>query len=369
MHKTALHSFFAIILFSGFLFLLNGCTKSKDTVPSVTAPVNNPPAPDPVPSKKWVVSTMAGSGTNGAADGSSGNAQFYYPQNMAMDLKGNLYVGDTYNFSIRKIDATGTVSTYTNQTIGNPSLIFGNIYGIVTDSQGNLFSVEYNIIRKIVSPTNSFLFAGGLEITYRDGQDLNARFNLPANIAIDQYGNMFLPDYDMNYKFQIRKVTPSGLVSSLTLVDNSGFPSDGDPNANYLYSIAVDSSGNIFVSGNGGSVIRKINPFGIVSLFAGQGGLGFTDGKGANAQFNNILGLTADGAGNIWVADGNNHSIRKITPDGTVSTVAGIGSPGFADGDGALAKFNYPNGIVVDKNGVVYVADKLNQRIRKIEYK
>jgi hypothetical protein len=368
MRNHTLQSFFAIVLFPVSLFFLNACTKSAVTESSV-APPTNPPAQDPALSKKWIVSTIAGSGSIGAADGNGGSAEFFYPQNISMDLQGNLFVGDTHNFSIRKIDATGQVSTYTNQTIGNPALIFGNIYGMVTDNQGNIFSVEYNIIRKIVSPTNSFLFAGGLEITYRDGQDLNARFNLPANIAIDQYGNMYLPDYDMSYKFQVRKVTPSGLVSSLSLVDNSGFPSDGDPNHNFLYSIAVDSAGNVFVSGNGGSVIRKINPFGVVSLFAGQGGLGFADGKGAKAQFNNILGMTADGEGNIWVADGGNHSIRKITPDGTVSTIAGMGTAGFADGDGTQAKFNYPFGIVIDKNGIVYVADQQNQRIRKIEYK
>src|ERR1700750_1941137 len=171
MNKTTLQSFFAVIILSFFLVLLNSCTKSTDTQSTLSIPVTNPPVTDTVPTKKWVVTTLAGSGTIGATDGSGANAQFYYPQNITLDLQGNLFVGDTHNFSIRKIDVNGQVSTYTNQIIGNPDLIFGNIYGMVADNQGNIFSVEYNIIRKIVSPTNSSLFAGGMQITYKNGQD------------------------------------------------------------------------------------------------------------------------------------------------------------------------------------------------------
>jgi hypothetical protein len=368
MRNPTRQSIVRITSLCSFLLLMNGCQKSTTTTNSVAPPpVNN--EPPPAPAKKWTVTTLAGSGNIGAADGTGVNAQFNYPQDLAIDKQGNIYVGDSHNFSIRKIDTSGQVSTYTSQSIGNPSLAFGNIYGIVPDDQGNLFTVEYSLIRKITSATNSFLFAGSLQVTYKDGQDTSARFRVIGNIAIDQTGNLFLPDFDANYKFQVRKVTPSGLVSSLSLVDHSGYPSNGDSSYYYLSAICVDAQNNIYVSGNGNGLVRKIDAQGNVTLFAGQGSLGLTDGKGANAQFNNIGGLAADPGGNIWVADAGNNAIRKITPDGTVSTIAGLGSPGFSDGDSSTAKFNDPVGITVGKNGIVYISDFQNQRIRKIEYK
>jgi DNA-binding beta-propeller fold protein YncE len=126
--------------------------------------------------------------------------------------------------------------------------------------------------------------------------------------------------------------------------------------------------GNIYVAANSNNIIKKITPQGVATVFAGAGDIGFTDGKGASAKFNLIVGLAIDAFGNLWVADRGNNNIRKITKDGTVTTIAG-GNEGYADGEGAQAQFYSPYGIAVDKNGVVYVSEMGNNRIRKIEYK
>ena len=344
------------------------CAKSN----APTTPTTPPSKPDstPVPAaKKWWVSTLAGNGTAGFADGDSTQVEFSNAQCMAIDASGNLFVGDVGNQRIRKITPGGAVSTWASDAISNPNPLFGNFAGLVVDSHNDVFSIDYGLIRKFTTNTTPTVFAGSMKVGYIDSTGSNADFNIVYDLAIDRQDNMFLPDYDTSNRFRLRKVTPAGVVSTLPLQDNTGYPSDGLPNFHYYYSIAVDSSGNIFVTGNGNCLIKKVTPQGDVSIFAGAGNIGFTDGIGRAAQFSTILGMTCDGAGNLWVADGDNHAIRKVTPDGTVTTIAGKGTMGFSDGDSTQALFSYPTGITVDKNGVVYVVDNGNNRIRKLVYK
>ncbi len=364
MRKFLSLSFVVIVLFS--------CNK---TPPPVTPPADStgttpPPPPPPVVAKKWIVSTVAGSGQGGSADGDSTQAQFLNAQGIAIDSHGNLVIGDQGNFSIRKISPAGHVTTYTNRSIMHSSFTFGNIYTVVVDKQDNIFTVEADFVRKIVSPDSS-RFYGNLSVNYKDGWADTAAFDMIGNICIDRQGNLFLPDYDRTNKWHVRKITPAGFVSTLTLNDNTGFTSDLPITANlwYIYPIAVDSIGNLFVSANGGSMIKKIDINGNVSILAGTGGLGFKDGTGTAAQFNNILGLACDASGNVWVSDGNNSAIRRVTPAGAVTTIAGTGIMGFTNGDSSKAQFRYPFGITVDKSGVVYVMDNGNNSVRKIEYK
>jgi ribosomal protein S11 len=352
--------FFGLI----FAFIFSGCDKhALDNVQPSDA--INPTTP----SKKWIVSTVAGSATAGFKDGDTTQAQFSNAQGIITDNHGNLFVGDQGNASIRQITYSGHVSTFIGKNIGNPEPAFGNIYSLVRDSKGNLYTIEYSLIRKIVSPSVNAVFAGSLSVNYLDGVGTQAAFNVIGNMAIDNQDNIILPDYDNHDKFVLRKVTPNGTVSTFTLNDNTGFSSDGLPNYHYLYAVAVDTSGNIFVTGNGNCLIKKIDKAGNVRVFAGTGGIGFKDGKGTEAQFNTISSMTCDALGNLWVSDSDNHAIRKITPDGVVTTIAGTGQMGYKDGDSTKAQFKFPYGIAVDNTGTLFVMDTGNNRVRKLEYK
>jgi hypothetical protein len=346
--------------FAGLIFLVAACSKNS------TAP--KPVVPPPL-TKKWVVSTVAGSATPGFRDGDSTQVQFNDAQGIVTDNNGNLFVGDRGNFSVRQVTYTGHVTTYASNNITNPSPAFGNIYSLARDNQGNLYTIEGNLIRKIASPSNSAIFAGSLLANYSNGTGANAAFYLIGNLTIDNQGNIFLPDYDTKDNFLLRKVTPGGVVTTLPLQDNTGISSNGLPSYHYLYAIAVDLSGNIYVTGNGNCLIKKVDPAGNVTVLAGAGNIGFTDGKGRSAQFFNISGMTCDASGNLWVCDGGNQAIRKVTPDGTVTTIAGTGTMGYSDGVGTQALFNFPYGITVDNNGVIFVMDTENNRVRKLEYK
>jgi hypothetical protein len=207
-----------------------------------------------------------------------------------------------------------------------------------------------------------------------DGPGASATFNTAMGIAVDSSGNLFVADGSPSNAAAnntIRKITPDGVVSTLAGTAGQTGSNDGagaEAQFNNPQSVAVDASGNLYVADFGNNTIRKITPDGVVSTFAGTAGqAGSLDGTGAAARFNGPEGVAVGPSGNIYVADTVNETIRKITPDGVVSTFAGTaGQAGSDDGNGVAAKFHFPNGVAVDANENVYVADRLNQRIRAI---
>jgi sugar lactone lactonase YvrE len=164
----------------------------------------------------------------------------------------------------------------------------------------------------------------------------------------------------------IRKITPAGLVTTVA-GSTSGFADGTGTAARFSgpQGLAVDSTGNIYVADTNNFKIRKITPDGVVSTLAGST-YGFADGIGINASFKHIFGVSVDSTGNVYVADTYNNMIRKITPDGVVSTLAGSGLRGSEDGIVTAASFNSPNGVALDSKGNIYVADINNKKIRKI---
>lgn len=218
-----------------------------------------------------------------------------------------------------------------------------------------------NSFSQIVSTLAGNSVAGSTDAT-----GTTASFNNPQKVAVDAAGNAYVADRS-NHK--IRKITPTGVVSTFAGSGTAG-STDGTGTAasfNNPYGVAVDANGNVYVADASNHKIRKITPAGVVSTFAGSGTSGNTEGTGTAATFSSPYGVAVDANGNVYVADRSNNKIRKITSEGVVSTFAGSGTLGDADSFyGPSASFRYPVDIAVDADGNVYVADNQNSRIRKI---
>ena len=273
----------------------------------------------------YTVSTLAGSGTAGFADGAGGAAQFNEPNSVAVDAQGTVYVTDASNHRIRKITAAGVVSTLAGT--GAPGLV--------------------------------------------DGPGATAQFNLPTGIAVDALGTVYVAD---TYNNCIRTISPAGVVSTWAGAAGKGLQ-DGSVAAAKFWQptgLALDQQGALYVADSNNQRIRKITAQGVVSTLAGSGpsqvqnaGENFADGPAGTALFYYPSGVAVDGQGTVYVADYQNNRIRKITAQGVVSTVAGS-TGGYTDGDAAQAKFLYPTGVAVDAGGVLYVTDYGNGCLRRI---
>ena len=293
--------------------------------PIVTTPAPPPVVtPTPAPSPAPTFTTFAGqTGVAGAANGPAQQAQFRLPNSLAVDSAGNVYVADTANSTIRKITLNGSVSTFAG--------------------------------------------AAGVHGT-GDGPGTDARFWAPFGVAADPSGNVYVADTINN---TIRKISPAGIVSTLAGLAGHAGSRDGASDAARFrnpWGVAADAAGDVFVADQSNDTIRKITPAGIVTTLAGQAGIsGSVDGPGATAQFNNPFAIAVDSAGNIYVADSANDTIRKITPARKVITLAGLaGHSGNTDASGSSARFSNPQGLATDTAGNLYVADSGNARIRKI---
>ncbi len=325
------------------------------------------------------VTTLAGSaGLVGKNDGTGTAAKFFFPSGITVTGSGTIYVADTGNHTLRVVTPGGTVSTLAGATglvgvadgFGGEAL-FAYPYGVAIDGAGNLFIADHNnhTIRKMSPAGQVTTLAGSAGLSgSADGAGAGARFNGPTGVAVDGSGNIYVADAGNT---SIRKITAGGVVSTFAGVSGVAGSADGVGIAarfNAPQGIAVDSVGNVYVADTNNSTIRKITSAGTVTTLAGVAGqTGSVDGPGAAARFNGPYAVAVDGVGNVFVADFFNATIRKITASGTVSTLAGTaGQAGFADGDGVAARFNQPYGVAVDNAGSVFVADTYNRVARKI---
>jgi sugar lactone lactonase YvrE len=323
-----------------------------------------------------VVTTIAGVvGVAGTTDGTGRGALFVSPTGLAIDAAGNLYVADDAAKLIRKVSPAGAVTTLAGQPNVSGSAdgtgaaaTFTDPLGLVVDASGNVYVADNgdDTIRKVTSAGVVTTFAGSPTVTGNiDGTGAAAAFTEPYGVAVDSAGNLFVTD-----DTTIRRVTPEGAVTTLAGVESIGAADGTGALSRFSAPVgdAVDGSGNVYVADNANNTIRKISAGGAVTTLAGSPGIsGSADGSGSAARFNGPNGVAVDASGNVYVADTRNNTIRRITPGGKVTTLAGVaGSPGSADGAGPSAGFRIPFGVATDAAGNVYVSDSGNDTIRRI---
>ncbi len=326
------------------------------------------------------VTTLAGTaGSFGSAVGTGAAARFGAPEGTAVDASGNVYVADGSNGTILKVTPAGVVTTLagTAGVFGSANgtgaaALFVFPVGLAVDASGNVFVADYGAgtIRKITSAGVVTTLAGTAGVIgSADGTGAAAQFYNPAGLAVDASGNLYVAD---SFNDTIRKVTSAGVVT--TLAGTAG--TFGAVNAtgaaaqfSFPVAVAVDASGNVYVADGFNNMIRKVTSAGVVTTLAGATGAaatGSADGTGTAAQFNFPQGLAVDTGGNVYVADSSNSTLRRVTSAGVVTTLAGVaGAAGSADGTGPTAQFNSPQGLSVDSAGNIYVADTLNGTVRK----
>ena len=326
-----------------------------------------------------VVTTLAG-GAFGSQDGTGPAAGFNGPRGLAMDGAGNIYVADIFNQRIRQVTPAGVVTTLAGSfrqggidgpaNAGPTGARFNNPEGVAASGAGVVYVADTSndTIRKIASGVVTTVagFAGSFGSA--DGEEQLARFGIPSGVAIDSQGTLYVADRNNH---TIRKITRTGVVTTLAgLADNPG-NIDGTGSAARFSNpsgVAVDSTGTVYVFDTGNGKVRKITPDGVVTTLAGDGTFGNTDGTGSAARFSSQGGIAVDSStGLVYVADALNQKIRRITPGGVVTTIAGSqGLAGTADGAGSNARFNNPRALAVDASGNVYIADSGNHTIRSM---
>ncbi|MFH8555951.1 RICIN domain-containing protein [Streptomyces celluloflavus] len=274
------------------------------------------------------ISTVAGTGVAGSEgdDGPAVSAQLHDPREVAVDGAGAVYIADAGNHRVRKIAADGTIST--------------------------------------IAGTGTKGFSGD------GGPATAALLDRPQGVTVDSTGVLYVSDYNNH---RVRKITTDGTISTVAGTGSKGLKGDGGPavsaQLNGPYAVAVDGAGDLYIADALNHKVRKVTADGTISTIAGTGtkGSGGDGGPAASAQLNTPSRVVVDSTGALYVADYNNHRVRKITTDGKISTVAGTGTKG-SDGDGgpaASAQLNNPLGLVVDCVDALYIADVGNHRIRK----
>jgi len=338
------------------------CTKLNCPIPDSQnlSPLVNP-ARTPVVSN-GIVTTVAGSGVVGYVDAPDTTASFSYPSGVAIDSAGNVYVADWDNNAIRKISPAGVVSTFDGLYT-----LFNSPHGVAIDNVGTVYVADYgdNVIRKITAAGAASILAGNGNAAAVNGAGAAASFNSPTGIAVDKFGTVYVADYGNHL---IRKITPAGVVSTLAGSGSPALVNDTGTAASFNnpYGLTADTAGNVYVADRGNNAIRKITADGVVTTLAGTGKAGAANGLAAAATFNNPSGIVKDSYGNFYVADTFNNIIRAISASGVVSTYAGLGRAAFNNGPVATASFFSPTALTIDASGNLYVSDYDNHLVRKI---
>jgi uncharacterized protein (TIGR03437 family) len=325
-----------------------------------------------------VIATLAGTATYGFSgdNGLATSAQLNNPYGVAVDPAGNLYIADTFNNRVRKVSNRVITTVAGDGTVGfsgdngpATSAQLADPWSVAVDSAGNLYIADYgnNRIRKVSNGVIATVAGNGTRGSLGDnGPATSAQFYGPAGLAVDSLGNLYIADYGNN---RIRKLS-NGVIA--TVAGGGASLGDNGPATSAQlalpYGIAVDSGGNLYVADWGNNRIRKVSN-GVITTVAGTGtrGFGGDNGLATGAQLANPQGVAVDSAGNLYIADFGNASIRKVS-NGIITTVAGNGTPGFSgdNGPATSAQLYLPYGVAVDSAGNLYIGDSGNNRVRKV---
>lgn len=357
--------------------------------PTLSPSASPPPSPTSSPNGR-TMTTIAGTGIAGFGGdgGQAARAQLNAPSGIAVDAQGNVYVSDNINERVRRVDhATGNISTIagTGQATysgdGGPatSAALNNPQGLALDSTGQfLYIADFSNERvrrldlqtgiiETVAGTGVYGFSGD------QGPALSADLAYPVGVAIDSSGNLFIADQRNQ---RVRRVNASGIITTIAGNGTTGYSGDGGPATNASFNfpvgVGVDGGGDVFVADQLNQRIRRIDATGTITTWAGNGTAGYAGdgGPATAAQLRGPTFLVSDSSGNLTVADQSNNAVRVISATGghTITTLAGTGAPGFS-GDGgpaASATLNGPDGVAVGADGYVYIADQLNDRVRRV---
>ncbi|MBI3378080.1 MAG: hypothetical protein HY035_06750 [Nitrospirae bacterium] len=332
-----------------------------------------------------IIDTIAGNGQSGFSGdgGPATQAMLSNPYGAVVDSAGNIYIADLSNQRVRKVDAAGIITTAAGNGQGGFSgdggaatqASFQYPFGIAVDSAGNIYITDTSNhrIRKVDTSGVITTVAGNGQYGFSGdgGSAIQARLYYPFGVTVDTVGNIYIADLGNQ---RIRKVDTNGVITTAAGDGESGFSGDGGPaisaRLNNPYGVTADNAGNIYIADFQNQRIRKVDTSGIITTVAGNGQYGFSGdgGPATQAMLYYPFGVAVDSAGNIYIADHDNHRIRKVDTSGIITTVAGTGQYGFSGDGGAptQAMLNHLNGVAVDTGWNVYIADTSNNRIRKI---
>ncbi|AZQ74950.1 hypothetical protein EKH77_30605 [Streptomyces luteoverticillatus] len=331
------------------------------------------------------ISTYAGTGAGifGGDGGLATAAQLQYPIGVAVDSTGTVYIADRHNHRVRKVTTDGKVSTYAGTGAGT----FGGDGGLATaaqlqyptgvavDSTGTVYIADQHNhrIRKVTADGKISTYAGTGAGTFGgDGGPATAAYlKYPAGLAVDSTGSLYIAD---QHNHRVRKVTTDGKISTYAGTGAGTFGGDDGPataaHLQYPFGVAVDSAGSLYIADTNNHRVRKVTTDGKISTYAGTGAgtFGGDDGPATAAHLQYPAAVAVDSTGSLYIADQTNHRVRKVTADGKISTYAGTGAGTFG-GDGGpatAAQLKTPLGLAVDCVDTLYIADHANNRVRKV---
>jgi uncharacterized protein (TIGR03437 family) len=306
-----------------------------------------------------------------AGDGGPATAvRLFYPTDVALDTDGNLFIADSYNFAVRKVLPSGVIETVS----GFPAVPGLLPAGVAADAAGNLYVADVllqQVFKRGPSGTVTAFAGGGSSVPGDGGPATAARLSLSDDgpcLAVDPAGNLYISERGGG---RVRKVTPAGIISTVAGTGETGFSGDLGLAVRARISgplgVAVDAAGNLYFADANNRRVRRVTPGGIISTIAGNGSGDFSgDGGRATSAGMSPDAVAVDRAGDLYIT--GNHRVRKLTPDGVINTIAGTGAPGFSGDDGPAteAQFFVPIGLAVDAAGNIYIADNENHSIRKL---